>query len=602
MELFGKINLLHSLLFVPDAGKLALWGIIFCMLFFAFRFFLSSLRSANNRAATLETELNSMQQQMDYITRMENEAKEEAEKEGKAKGKLLSTISHEVRTPMNGILGMAALLKETTLNAEQKEYTDTIISSGQILLSKVNEILVQDLLESSKTDALSAEPELKVLDIISCIEEVMEMFSRSAADFKNNLLYRVQEGTSTRFISDEKRIRKILINLVENAVAATREGDVIVKIREDKKPGNHPFMIIEVSDTGSGISPELMDRLFISNLPQDYSTRYREKNKGLGLIICKKLAEQLGGGITARNNTEGGATFIVTIPVSLVAGAVDNGNKYTMKGFEGAQVLVIASDAAAASVYCEWLEQWGLLAACAGTVSQAIETLSQAQYNLAIIDSTDRGLPGLSIPDELMNRFPSLPQLVLISAIDESYKQPPGVPVIALRKPLKQHSFFDAVLTQFRHQETKNSVSPVTAGRLSEEFVRNYPLRILVAEDNEVNQKWTTKILKKLGYTPVIAENGKIVLDKISHEVFDLILMDVQMPEMDGLEATRMIRVCLEKQPVIIAMTANVMHGDRQACIQAGMDDYISKPVELPALVSMLEKWALLINERKPTA
>jgi CheY-like chemotaxis protein len=192
-----------------------------------------------------------------------------------------------------------------------------------------------------------------------------------------------------------------------------------------------------------------------------------------------------------------------------------------------------------------------------------------------------------------------MPVILLNPANDERYKKHADLFGAVLNKPVKQHVLFDNILSEFRHKDKDVIHEKVATNKLSNDFSKQYPLRILIAEDNPINQKWTTKILSKLGYESQVAENGKEVLEVVSHEQYDLILMDVQMPEMDGLEATRMIRLCLQSQPVIIAMTANVMHGDRQACMQAGMNDYISKPVELNELVNMLEKWGLMIKEKR---
>jgi CheY-like chemotaxis protein len=227
-----------------------------------------------------------------------------------------------------------------------------------------------------------------------------------------------------------------------------------------------------------------------------------------------------------------------------------------------------------------------------------LEILSQISVDLVITDLNMPEMDGIQLSQSIKSQYPKIPIILLNPVNDERYKQNLEIFSAIISKPVKQHNLFDTILTQLRHNDKSVSENRVSH-HIPDNFSEKHPLHILVAEDNPVNQKWIKKILSKIGYQCEIAENGKVVLEIVSHEHFDLILMDVQMPEMDGMEASRMIRVCLETQPVIIAMTANVMQGDREECIQSGMDDYISKPVELNVLLNMLEKWALLIKERK---
>ena len=248
-EIFFSRN--DCYLFITDTGKLLVWGIALCMIFIASRFFRSSLQSRNNRIAALKQELAAVNLQMDKLIEAEKNAKEESEKKGNAKNRLLSAISHEVRTPMNGILGMATLLEQTGLTDEQKDYTDTIISSGKILLNKVNEIMVHDLIEFSKTNSLSAEPERKNVELVNCIEEVLDMFSAAAAEKGINLLYKIAKDVPLQIISDRQRIQQVLINLVENAVKFTAEGNIVVNVLKSQAGDTPDFTLsIVVSDEG----------------------------------------------------------------------------------------------------------------------------------------------------------------------------------------------------------------------------------------------------------------------------------------------------------------------------------------------------------------
>jgi len=500
---------------------------------------------------------------------------------------------------MNGILGMVTLLEETDLTREQREYTETIINSGKTLLNKVNEILINDVLEHAKLDAFAGEPEEKIVDLVNCIEEVLDMFAVKAAEAKTELFYEIDTNVPLQILSDSKRLQRVLINLVENAVKFTNGGEIFLRVYVLNK-GTTPILTVcfDIADTGIGIPAEMAGKLFTGILPVDYSTKNKSGSKGLGLVICRKLVEQMGGDIKLSPSEKGGTRFTFSIrtcaPVQSASSTVNS-----IKRFEDQQVLIISHNLTSANVLSRLLEQWKLLPVIASSEKQTSEVLSQISFSLIIIDIANSDVDSFRIIESVRDLYPDIPRLLLSAVNDERYKQYGEFSGAVIKKPVRRHLLFDNILSQLRHGSNDGNAEQFNTKKLSEEFSKNFSLRILVAEDNTVNQKWITKILTKMGYQPAIAENGKVVLEMVGHEQYDLILMDVQMPEMDGLEATKMIRLCLDKQPVIIAMTANVMHGDRQACIQAGMDDYISKPVELPALINMLEKWALVIKEKK---
>ena len=582
---------------IPASGKIFIAAIFFCMFVVVWHFFRSKLTSSRNRIAALDLQVQGLQTQLEYVAAREQAAMAEADQTGKAKSQLLSSLSHEIRTPMNGVLGMATLLKETELNTEQQEYADTIISSGNILLNKLNEILINDVISHSKMDALQGDPDQKNVDLRNCVEEVLDVFGSKANNIE--LLYEIDLDVPSHILTDNKRLQRVLINLVENAVKATKQGEVFLGIHNGKdETSGKPLLEFEVVDTGTGIAKEIEGKLFTGILPENYSTRNNSGAKGFGLVICRKIVEQLGGQIHFARAEKGGARFWFTIPLLSAVQSQAAAAGYAMVGFEDKQVLIVNPDVKAAAILKNQLEQWKLIPAIAASGVQALEILSQVSFSVVItcVDTPD--MNGIVLAQTIRNQYPQTPVLLLNAVNDDRYKPYKEYFGAVINKPVRQHQLFDSVLSLLRHSDKDANPDNHAAKKLSENFSQRFPLRILVAEDNPVNQKWTIKILSKMGYQAVIAENGKMVLEIVGHEDFDLILMDVQMPEMDGLEATKMIRLCNDKQPVIIAMTANVMHGDRQACIQAGMDDYISKPVELAALVDMLEKWALVIRER----
>jgi CheY-like chemotaxis protein len=346
-----------------------------------------------------------------------------------------------------------------------------------------------------------------------------------------------------------------------------------------------------------------LQRLSVANKLKEYAVDgEQESGSGvLGLAIAKKLIEEMGGEIRTMSKTGIADNFIFNIPFGPAIHAVDNTTGYTMKGFEDNRVLIVNSSITASGILKKQLQQWSLLSVNAGSGKEALEILATQYFSMVILAIEMPDMDGIELAKLIKNKYPDLPLLLLNPLKDERYKQHEEIfgELVILNKPVKQHVLFDNILTTLRRVKNGNETQEFSIKKLSADFARQYPLRILIAEDNPVNQKWATKILSKMGYEATIAENGHIALELVGQSAYDLILMDVQMPEMDGIEATKMIRVCLQKQPVIIAMTANVMHGDRQACMQAGMDDYISKPVELGELVCMLEKWAAVIQERK---
>jgi len=575
-------------------------GTIILLVIVAFRIIQVSMSGIKMRNQELMSEVGKLNNQLDLLSERESKAIREADIAYKAKGKLLSLMSHEIRTPMNGVIGMATLLSATELTAEQHEYATNILDCSKILLTNINEILVSDMLDFSKIDAESAELDKKNFDVRNCIEEVLDMFGGRAADEGSELNYQIDPEVPLQIIGDYKRLQQILINLVENAVKFTQNGEVFIKVTLVSEAEEGKVMLgFKVQDNGSGMPAEKLQQLFNPALPVDYSTKTKEIGKGFGLLICKRLAERMGGQISVESAVNKGSVFsfnIITQSSPQVTSDFANNN--IMMGFEGRQVLVVDDNMNSGKILNYRMEQWKLLPVIANSGKQALEILSQVSVDLVIVDLLMPEMDGIQLCQTIRLLYPKTPVILLNQAHDERYKEHAGMFNAVLDKPVRYQKLFDTILAEFRHTG-EAADNKVTLNQVSDNFSKQYPLRILVAEDNPVNQKWIKKILNKIGYECEIVENGKVVLERVSHDHFDLILMDVQMPEMDGMEATRMIRVCLETQPVIIAMTANVMQGDREECMQSGMNDYISKPVELNELLGMLEKWALSIKDKK---
>ena len=572
-------------------------GILIVMICIAYKYFSASISGIKLRNQELVRQAEVLNEQLDLLSERERKARREADIACNGKSKLLSLMSHEIRTPMNGVIGMASLLEATDLNSEQREYADTILYCSKTLLTNVNEILINDMLDFSKIDSEGLELSHKNFDLRNCVEEVLGMFAGKAAEAGIDLVYQIENNVPIQITGDYKRLQQVLINLVENGVKFTNRGEVFIGVRLiTNLPADQLQLGFTIRDSGSGIAEDKLQHLFKGVLPADYSTSNKQISKGFGLVICKRLVEQMGGQITLENRPGQGCSFIFSILATSPLEAAPDFLVNKMVGFEGKQILIVDDNAANNAILNNQLEQWKLLPVVATSGNHALEILSQISVDLVITDLSMPGMDGIQLSQSIKSQYPKIPIILLNTVNDERHKQHAGIFSAVINKPVKQQDLFDTILNELRHKDkSENGASNGTPDNFSEK----YPLHILVAEDNPVNQKWIKKILSKIGYECVIAENGKVVLEIVGHEHFDLIFMDVQMPEMDGLEASRMIRVCLETQPVIIAMTANVMQGDREECIQSGMNDYISKPVELNVLLKILEKWAILIKEKK---
>ncbi len=574
-------------------------AITLLLLFIAYRYVGVGINGIKMRNQDLLLEVDSLNLQIEQLIGKEQEATREAVVAANAKGKLLSSMSHEIRTPMNGVIGMATLLADTALNVEQREYADTILDCSKKLLANVNEILITDMLDVSKMGSENVELSNKNFDLVNCIEEVLEMLAGRAAESEIDLLYQIDQDVPLQITGDYKRLQQVLINLVENAVKNTTQGEVIISVIVDEvNAGDELQLLFKVTDTGEGIPENKIGDIFTAFFPADYSTRARERSTGFGLVICKRIVEQMGGQIRVESTPGKGSTFSFNIVTASAQQSSPVFLESKMIGFEGKQVLIIDDNITVTRILHSQLEKWKLLPVTANSAEQALEILTQISVDVVLIDLGMPGMNGIQLAQIIKPRYPKIPLILLNTPNDDRYKEDAQVFNSVLNKPIRHQKLLDVIVAELRHKD-KSLTSHGSLHQMPENFSQKNPLHILVAEDNPVNQKWIRKILSKIGYECEIAENGKVVLERVGHEHFDMIFMDVQMPEMDGLEATRMIRVCLETQPVIIAMTANAMQGDREECIQSGMNDYISKPVELDELLTLLEKWALVIKENK---
>lgn len=555
-----------------------------------FFFFKMKMKKKVHENSVLQQRVVEYTELLNYSKESERKAKEETESSNRSKSLLLAKLSHEIRTPMNGVIGMASLLSETELTEEQREYTETIIKSSENLMTTINDMLVTDVINYSENGNGRMELEDKDFDLRNTIESVIESFAGNAAQKGFELIYSINKDVPELIVGDEVRLRQILMNLIENAVRFTAEGEILIAVQLLRiLEGNQADLDFEIRDTGTGMPSEEVE-----SLSKDISDiNIKADGNALTLAICKKLVALMGGNleIETKQGAKSGTVvkFKIRTRISLQpqrpVGKFDN-------NISRKNILLVDDNFTSRNILKKQLEQWNLMPAVASSAKEALEVIKKdSRFDLIIADMEMPQINGIELAESIKQINPKISMILLNTYGDERYKEHTGLFKAVITKPVKQqllHKYISHELNRsdLEAEQQTGKTKPIA------ELGKNYPLRILIAEDNKTNQDVALKILNKLGYEAALAQNGEEALEMVSEGIFDLIFMDVQMPVKDGLEATRLIRLCLNTQPVIIAMTANAIQGDKQKCLQAGMDDYISKPFRIEELAKMIEKWA----------